>query len=332
MAKQLSGTTDFWPDTNKLPLSGRRVLVTGATGFIGSHLVRRLVGIGCEVVAMTRPSSNLWRIKDTLSQVKIVKADMDKLVVGNLESGLKGVEVVYHLAAAGVDQCRQDAMSIFRTNVMGTVQLLRLAHSLKTIRFIYCGSCFEYGPGSRLREDVLPRPQSEYGASKVAAWSIVHAFSRQYGLPTVTLRPFTVYGPFEAKQRLVPYTIVKALQGSTIDLTGGEQSRDFVFVEDVIEALLEAAAAPEAPGCTMNVCTGVATLVKDLVNTLVELIGNGAAPRFGTIPYRDTEMRTLSGDPGKARQILGWAARTPLHDGLGRTVLWFRQNLRMYGA
>ena len=320
----------FRADSKGRLLAGQRVLVTGAAGFMGSHLVKRLVGIGCRVIVMIRPPSNLWRIEDVLDQVEIVQSDLRHLRTDELESHLPDVQVIYHLAAAGVDQSYQDIESIIQTNVLGTLRLLQLAHIRKVERFVYCGSCFEYGPGALLAEDLLPMPTSEYGASKSAAWMLVNTFSRRYGLPVVSLRPFTVYGPFEAGHRLIPHTIIKALDGLNIDLTGGEQTRDFILVEDVVEAFLSAAVGPEAVGGTFNVCTGLATSVKEVVYMIIELTESAVTPLFGARRCRDTEMWTLSGDPTKAKDSLGWSAQTSLRNGLHNTIQWFREHRSRY--
>lgn len=328
--KPLSGTVYSWAEGMEKPLEGQRILVTGAAGFIGSHLVKRLIDIGCRVIVMIRPSSNLWRIEDILDQVEIVQCDLKHLRTEELASRLSDVQVVYHLAASGVDQSYQDISSVIQTNVLGTLRILQLAQILKVERFVYCGSCFECGCGTLLSEDLLPMPISEYGASKSAGWILVHTFFRRYSLPVVSLRPFTVYGPLEAPHRLIPYTIIKALDGSNIQLTGGEQARDFIFVEDVVKAFLSAAVTPAAVGGTFNVCTGLATSVREVVSTIVRLTRSTAKPLFGALPYRDTGIWVLSGDPAKAKDKLGWSARTSLRDGLYATIQWFQEHRSRY--
>lgn len=311
-------------------LAGQRVLVTGATGFIGSHLVKKLLSERCHVIVIIRPSSNLWRIQDILDQVEIVEGDLSHFETSQLGSRLSDLQIIYHLAAAGVDQSYQDVGSIIQTNVMGTLQLLQLAHVLKIRRFVYCGSCSEYGPGTLLSEDLLPMPICEYGASKSLAWMLAHTFSRKYCFPIVSLRPFTVYGPFEAGHRLIPYTIIKTLDGLDVDLTSGEQTRDFIFVEDVVEAFLLAAVVPNAVGCTFNACTGLATSIRQVVSKIAELTGNVVNPLFGVRPYRNNEIWTSSGDPTNAKKNLGWSARTSLRDGLRKTIQWFREQRSKY--
>ena len=308
-------------------LAGRRVLVTGASGFIGSHLVRRLVEIGCSVVALVRPSTNLWRIQNIVDRIETVEGDLRYLDYRDLASGLSDTAVIFHLAAAGVDSAADDQATIVETNVMGTLRLLQLGCELEVGRFVYCGSCLEYGGGTFVSEDQFSSsPISEYAASKTAAYLLGNTFVQRYGLPVTSLRPFQVYGPLEASNRLVPQTITRSLNGEKIELTGGEQSRDFVFVEDVVEAFLRAAIVPKAVGGTFNVCGGSATSVREVVSAIIELTGGSATPLFGALPYRPTEIWTMTGDPSRAKETLGWRLKTSLTEGLKQTIKSVEEN------
>jgi nucleoside-diphosphate-sugar epimerase len=298
-----------------------RALVTGAAGFIGSHLVRRLLRDGVEVVALVRPGSDLWRIEDVLDWVELATATD--------EPRLAGVTTVYHLAAAGV-RPDGDASEAVETNVLGTLRLLERARDVEAERVVYCGSCFEYGPGERLGEDAPLRPLTEYAATKAAGRLLAEAFGRTHGLPVVSVRPFTAYGPFEAAYRLVPSTILSALGGLPVELTGGGQTRDLIHVEDVVDGLLAAARSKRAVGGTFNLCTGVSTRVRDVAETVVELVGEPVEVRLGALPDRTAEYETLSGDPTRAADVLGWTASIELRDGLARTIEWFREHRARY--
>jgi nucleoside-diphosphate-sugar epimerase len=312
------------PDETSAASAAPRALVTGAAGFIGAHLVRRLASGGRAVVALARPSSDLWRLDGCPAGVTVVRGDLRDLGRGTLDAALSDVDVIYHLAAAGVDQAQQDADALVETNVAGTLAVLRLAERVGARRVVYCGSCFEYGAVASATEGMLPAPAAEYGATKAAGWMLAHAFARRTGLAVVSLRPFTVYGPMEGAHRLIPYTILRALDGDVLELTGGEQTRDFVFVDDAVDAFVAAGASPDAAGGTFNVCSGAETSVRHVVETIVELTGGRAVARFGARPYRAVEMWRLSGSPERARAVLGWRAATPLRAGLERTVEWFR--------
>jgi nucleoside-diphosphate-sugar epimerase len=313
-------------------LSGKKALVTGAAGFIGSHLTRNLVDSGCETIALLRPTSDLWRIKDIAGHIETVHGDISHLDQEKLLAQLSGIDYVIHLGAAGIDQVA-DITSVVETNVMGTLGMLQLARSLDVERFVYCGSAFEYGDGSMITEDSLPTdPISEYAASKSGGYLLANTFHGRYGLPVTTVRPFQVYGPTESPNRLVPTTIARSLAGADIELSGGEQTRDFVYVEDVADAIVAACTSTEAVGRTFNVCRGEEVSIKDAVSTIVELCGGKATPLFGALPYRDTEIWALSGDPSQAKEALGWTSKTSLKDGLIQTIAWQKAALRQPSA
>lgn len=314
-----------WAQNNQ-PLSGKRVLVTGAAGFIGSQLARALLACGCRVSVLLRRSSDCWRLRDILSQLKIHHGDLSNLSFEEARAGLSSSDMIFHLAAAGIDAGKPDAGEILKTNVLGTLTLLKLARHWNVERFINCGSCSEYGKGNFLAEDAPLAPICEYGVSKVSAGILAKVFQQKYGVPVVSLRPFMAYGPFEARQRLIPHVILSALEGRDIELTAGEQTRDFVFVEDVVEAFLKASIAPGVVGETFNIATGRATSVREAVLTILNLMETTAKPFFGARPYRDSELWESSGDPRKAEARLNWKAGVSLAEGLRKTIRWFQEN------
>jgi nucleoside-diphosphate-sugar epimerase len=259
-----------------------------------------------------------------IHDLDVVELDLSAPLDDRLKRDLRGVEVVHHLAAAGVNPRHDSGEEVVAANVVGTLRLLELATALEVRRLVYCGSCFEYGSGRGLVESTLPRPQSDYAASKSAAWLLAHSYSRRHGLSLVSLRPFTVYGPLESPYRLVPATIMGALDGRRIELTRGEQTRDFVYVDDAVGAFAAASSDAAIEG-TFNVCTGVETAVAELAQCVVELAGAGEVD-LGALPYRDNELWNLSGDPSAAADGLSWRAATPLREGLERTIEWFREH------
>ncbi|MBI2910172.1 MAG: SDR family NAD(P)-dependent oxidoreductase [Chloroflexi bacterium] len=303
--------------------AGRRVFVTGASGFLGSHLVRRLVGLGGHVFAFLRPASETQRIADVIDRVTLVEGDL--FDVKSLERGVAVArpELVYHLAAAGVaPDC--DDEQLVRVNAMGTLQLLRACAGSGLLRFVYAGSCFEYGEGSDLAESQPLAPTSVYAASKLAGHAITQAFCHRHSLPWVSLRPFTVYGPWERTSRLIPHTIFRGLKGEDVLVTPGEQERDYIFVDDVIDGFLLGGEHPAAIGRTFNLCTGQPVKVRDIVCQVLDLLDSRSRPVFGALPYRADEMFRQSGDNRLARSVLGWAARYSLLEGLRLTIEWYK--------
>jgi nucleoside-diphosphate-sugar epimerase len=265
-------------------------------------------------------TSDLWRIEDVLGDVELVRADIRRL-----EASAVGprVDCVYHMAAAGVTAA-PDTVDLIETNVVGTKRALDLAVAAGASRFVYCGSCFEYGPGELHVEDELPQPLDDYAASKAAGWLLARATSLRTGLPVASVRPFTVFGPYEAARRLVPATICAALNGAPVRITAGTQARDFVCVRDATAGIVAAGTSDAAPGGTFNLCTGVSTTVFDLAERVCRLCGTGSEVERGAIEARERELPSISGDPRHANVALGWRARTALEDGLLETIEWFR--------
>jgi nucleoside-diphosphate-sugar epimerase len=308
-----------------------KIFVTGAAGFIGSHLVRKLVNDGHTVYVLVRPGSNLWRLKDIQTRIQVLTGEIAEFDLENVKSFLKGTEMIFHLAAAGVNQAHAEARGIVNTNIMGTLQVLQLASCLQVRQFLYCGSCFEYGSGSMLTETGMPAPNSEYSASKTGGWLIVNAFHARYGLPVVSVRPFTVYGPFEAHYRLVPHVILQSMRNAEIGLTVGGQTRDFIFIDDVIEGLLAVMERTGLEGETFNLSTGKETSIKDMAALIAHYFGCEDLLKFGALSYRQNEIWNLSGDTTYAKDKLGWEAKTGLEKGVEKTIVWFEQNHLKFG-
>lgn len=312
-------------------LKDKRVLVTGASGFIGSHLIRGLVRAGCSVVGLVRPTSSLWRLEDVIEKITLIRTELGSSEHNQCKENLtEGIDIIYHLAATSWNPPLQNSIPLVQSNVLGTLELLNLALAFKVKCFVYCGSCFEYASGKMLSEDLLPHPISEYAASKSAAWLLANAFYHRYHLPVVTLRPFTIYGPFESASRLVPHAVCRALENKDIALTEGKQTRDFVYIEDMVEALLVAGVSPEAIGKTINIATGVSTSVRDITSMIVNMIGSKTTLQYGVKSYRDAEIMELSGDFSQAKEVLGWRPKFTLEEGLKRSIQWFRENRSYY--
>jgi len=315
--------------TNIFNLSKKNILVTGGAGFLGSHLVRRLVELGGEITIIDHPDSNLWRIEKVLHKVNYVSVDIGSVHLDTLISSVGKQDVIYHLAAAGVNQTYNNSNIILQTNIIGTQKILQFALKTAVDKFVYCGSCFEYGSGEKLSENSLLEPLSEYAVSKTAGWYLTNAYHKRYDLPVISLRPFTPYGPFEASYRFMPQVILKALSDLPINLTLGEQTRDFVFIDDLVDAFLLAVVHFQI-GETFNICSGNPTRINEAVTRILSLSHSSAEPRFGAIPYRDSEVWTMSGNPEKAKQILYWEAKTSLHEGLSKTIQWFQEFQSQY--
>lgn len=297
-----------------------RVLVTGGSGFIGSHLVEELRRCGSQVHCLLMPGDPATNLDAIRSDVHIEHADLtDRDAVRQVVQAVRP-EVVFHLAAAGVTDANADPAWVVRVNVEGTLNLLEaLNGNYRT--FVNTGTCHEYGRGEPpFREDQAPRPELPYAIAKAAAWHFCNRFAGTRGWPIVTVRPFSVYGPRQAANAFVPACIRAARERRDFEMTPGEQQRDWVYVRDVVEGFIRAAETPEAVGGTFNLCSGTGTPLYDVAQMIVSKMGSPIGIQRGALPYRPGEIWQLVGDPTRARTILGWQPQTPLPEGLERTI------------
>jgi UDP-glucose 4-epimerase len=314
-------------DASPDPLAGASVLVTGGAGFIGSHLVRALMETGAAVTVLDDLSAGGHPPPDG---VRLVRGDVrDAGALG--EATRDRPSHVFHLAArASVPESIRDPATVHDVNATGTLRLLEAAVAGGARRFVYSSSTAVYGDTERLPVDEsLPtRPTSPYGASKLAAEAYALAYRPSFGLGTVALRYFNVFGPGQDPRSeyaaVIPRFIDAYLSGSAPTIYGdGEQTRDFVFVHDVVRAnLLAAVASDAALGRAYNVANGVARSVNELAESVRSLVGAEVAavhadPRPGEIVHSVADV-------GRARDALGFEAETPFPDGLRTTVEWFR--------
>jgi nucleoside-diphosphate-sugar epimerase len=308
-------------------LAGKRVLVTGATGFIGSHLTRRLVVQGAEVVVFMRASSDPCLLADVLDRVAVHEVDICD------EDGVSAAmaqicpDVVFHLAAIGMSEPFVSPPVAVRVNVQGTLHLLEAARQCGVRRFVHSGTAYEYGDAASddaTNKEVLD-PVNTYAASKAAARAFVRLYSRVYGLSTVNLRLFAVYGPGQPPKTLISSAVCAALEGRDFPMTPGEQMRDFVFVGDVVESYLRAAVKAGIEGVSIDLGTGRACKIREVVTKLFEMVGSRGKPLVGALAYRPSETMKQVADTRAACELLGWQATTLLEDGLHQTIDWYRQ-------
>jgi nucleoside-diphosphate-sugar epimerase len=310
-------------------LENVRVLVTGATGFIGSHLAERLVAEGAEVMLAVEPGASQANIASILDKVRVHEVDLcEGQMVRQLLRECRPSKV-YHLAAVGVTEPGIDPLLAVQVNVLGTLNLLKALRETECDCFINTGTCYEYGHNTPpMREDQMVDPINAYAASKSAAWLFCNMYHRTRGYPIVTVRPFTVYGPRQSPRALIPQTINSALRGEDFAMTGGEQTRDFTYVDDVVEGYVRASLSEEAIGQTINLGTGEEHPIKDVVLKVLELMGTPVRPLIGALPYRPVEVWRVYSDSSKARELLGWQPQVGLEEGLRRTITWYTDKFK----
>jgi nucleoside-diphosphate-sugar epimerase len=226
-------------------------------------------------------------------------------------------QTVLHLAAAGVLERSIEARQALAVNVLGGIHLMEALCSQPVERVVLVGTCHEYGPREALEG---PDPRDFYAASKVAAWAFGRAYWHTQHLPVVTVRLFQVYGPGQPERTLVPAAICAALAGSDFPMTPGEQERDFIYVDDVVEGMLTAAQAEGVDGQSIDLGTGVGRSVREVVKRIWTLTDGRGTPLIGALPYRHGEAMRLVADADRTGMLIGWRSQTSLDQGLRRTI------------
>ena len=304
------------------------VLVTGAAGFLGANLVRALLAEGAAVHALLRPGSPPWRLAPLRDTVEFHAVDIaDAAVVADLVSEL-APRRLFHLASEKGHPADPGArLSALRTDVQGTAAILEALEGLSSARLVHVGSSLEYGPRRvPLREDEVLAPTTARGASKAAATVLCLQRARGEGLPVSVVRPFSVYGPWESRDRLIPTLLLAALEDRPVDLTGPGIRRDFVHVADVVEGCLLAALAKDACGEVINLGTGVQHSNEEVLEAVEEAAGRRLAVRYGALPARRHDTGHWVADVGRARELLGWTAGHSLRTGIRESLAWFRDH------
>jgi dolichol-phosphate mannosyltransferase len=308
-------------------MPARRVLITGAGGFVGINVARRMIERGHEVHCLVRASHRSWRLNDLGGSAGIHVADL--LEAADLDAllGTLRPQWLLHLAAYGAYASQTEPRTCVRTNVEGTVNLIDAAARHGVERFVNTGSSSEYGfkdhaPG----EDEALEPNSLYAVTKAAATAYASDAARAGRLHATTLRLYSVYGPYEEPTRLVPTLIVHGLAGGFPPLVAPDTARDFVYVDDVTSAYEAALGAEIPPGRVYNVGTGTQTTLRTAAGVARSQFGITAEPRWGVMPPRTWDTTAWVANIARARAELGWAPSTPFEEGFRRTATWLSES------
>ena len=299
------------------------ILVTGASGFVGANLFEKLYAVRDDVHALVHGDKG-WRLSDVPDE-QTIDVDLNDDVLTRYLVDSLSPQTVFHCAAYGAYSYEDDATLIYQTNFQSVVNLVDRLASRPFTAFVNAGSSSEYGTNCTAPlEDSLCEPNSPYAVSKVAIANYLHYMGKQQGFPAVNLRLYSVYGPLEDTSRLLPTLLREALSGRLPPLVDPRTSRDFVFVDDVCEALVLAATKmhPGLYGENLNIGTGVKTSISDLVELTRETFHLEVEPQFDTMERRAWDLPDWYSDPGKAQRELGWTARIALKDGLVSMSEW----------
>ena len=302
----------------------KRVLLTGASGFIGSHVARELSAVDAEVLCLVRTSSDLQDIADFVPQTNLLSADLED------SSAIRDVvltaqpEVVCHLAWSGVSRNHRNSADQVR-NIASTLNLLMCAAESGCEHFVGVGSQAEYGSLDGLVEETsCLSPSSLYGAAKVGASMFAHAACATMGIRFAWLRLFSAYGPGDAGDWLLPSTIKALFAGECPPLTKGEQLWDYLYVADAACAIRKVSLSETAMGF-MNLGSGTPVAVRDVVKAARDLIDPALPLGFGEVPYASDQTMHMEADITRLLTAIDWHPQTALSTGLRATIDWHRE-------
>jgi NAD dependent epimerase/dehydratase len=327
-----------------MDLKGKRVLVTGADGFIGSHLVEALLDAGANVRAFVYYNSfGSWGWIDTLPDTK--KAALD-IVAGDIRdshhvsNAMEDCEVVFHLAALIAIPFSYTAPdSYVDTNIKGTLNVLHAARDHGVSKVLITSTSEVYGTARYIPIDESHpmQGQSPYSASKIGADRLAESFHKSFGLPVVIVRPFNTYGPRQSARAVLPTIITQILSGAKeVQLGRLDPVRDFVFVKDTVAAMISIAESDKTVGEEINIATGVGVSIGDAAHLVSEILGGGTTIVSDSSRGRPegSEVERLIGNGDKLFSLTGWKPAVPLREGLTETIEWYRkpENLARYKA
>jgi NAD dependent epimerase/dehydratase len=317
-----------------MKLAGKRVLLTGGGGFIGSHLAERLVKEGAKVKVFLRYTSRGDRgfISDS------GLADKVEIIHGDLKDGdairkaMDKTDVVFHLAALiAIPYSYRHPLDVVETNVLGTLNVLNAAKDTGVEKIVHTSTSEVYGSAlyTPIDEKHPLQGQSPYSASKIGADKIAESFHLSFGLPVATMRPFNCYGPRQSMRAVIPTIITQALRGTEIKVGSLHPRRDFTFVTDTASGFIRVAEQEKSVGEVINIGTGTEISVGDLVKKIGELVGKELVVKQAKERVRPekSEVQRLIADSTKAKKLLGWEPKVTLDEGLEETIKWYSENI-----
>jgi len=309
----------------------KRVMITGASGFVGAHLAHRLLRDGHDVHLLVRENYTPWRIKSIRSEMHLHGLDL-----GNRETLATVVkriqpDWIFHLAAYGAYSSQTDLHKMVQTNVVGTVNLVEACLKVGFEAFINTGSSSEYGFKDHApSEKECLEPNSHYAVTKASTTLFCRYTGQFENVHLVTLRLYSVYGPYEEPTRLIPTLILRGLRGELPPLVNPNVAHDFIYIDDVIEAyILAAFVSGQEPGAIYNVGTGVQTSMGEVVKTAQQVLQFDVEPNWGSMPNRPWDMHVWVADNRKIREELGWYPKYNFEQGFHLMLNWFQNNPTM---
>jgi len=322
-----------------MELKGKRVLITGAGGFIGSHLVERLIKEECNIRVFLRYNSEgkIGRLEELpaedLNKIEIFRGDLSNFDI--VKKSIKGVDIIFHLGALiSIPYSYENPREYIKTNTIGTLNILEAAKEEKVKKVIITSTSEVYGTAlySPIDEKHPLQAQSPYAASKIAADKIAESFYKSFDVPVSIIRPFNNYGPRQSMRAVIPTIIYQALTKEKVKMGSLEPKRDFLYVEDNVDGYIRIAKSDDVTGEVINIGTGRTTSIGEIVDMVRELIGKNFEVETDKNKIRPekSEVKLLICDNSKAKERIGWEPKTSLRDGLKKTIEYIQKNIDFY--
>jgi len=322
-----------------MELVDKKVLVTGASGFIGSHLTEELAKMGCRVRAFIKykSSGDLGNLEELgpglLEKIEIIRGDLKN--PDSVKRAVKNIDVVFHLGALiSIPYSYVDPREFVETNVTGTLNILKACQEENVKKIIITSTSEVYGTGkyTPIDEKHPLQAQSPYSASKMSADKLAESFYNTYNLPVTIIRPFNSYGPRQSRRAVIPTIIYQALTSKELSLGSLEPKRDFTYVKDTVQGFIKVAESDNSIGEIFNISSGKTISIRELVETIGKIIGKELIPNKDQKKIRPekSEVMILLGDNRKAKEIIKWEPKYSLEEGLKEVVKYIKQNLNSY--
>jgi len=322
-----------------MEITGKRILLTGAGGFAGSHLAERLLQHGCEVRAFIRYTSQNSRgmldeaLGTSVHDIEVIAGDLrDSHAV---HQATKGIDVIFHLGALiAIPYSYVHPQEVFQTNVMGTLNVMQAALEHGVGKVVHTSTSEVYGSALYVPIDEKHplQAQSPYSASKIGADKIAESFGASYGLPVTTIRPFNMYGPRQSARAIIPTIITQALTSDEVHIGNLDTTRDFTYVADTARAFIKIAESDTASGQVINVGSNAEISIGDLARKIIKLTGRNPSiiQDQNRLRPANSEVARLRANNSLANTLIDWQPQTNLDEGLNKTIDWIAKHLNHY--